>query len=60
MTKLSVKDVLGDWLLSGDIPGGHIDILFNSYQNAVLVKDVLEWEANHPNQGIPYVVQRQA
>ena len=54
MTKLTIKDRLGDYLLIGEIQGDKIQILFNSRQNATMVKEILEWEAAHPNEAIPY------
>lgn len=54
MKNLTIKEILGDWQLTGKIPGGDIEILFNSYSNANLVKEILEWEAAHPNEAIPY------
>ena len=55
MPEIQIKDLLGDWLLTVDVPGERAQILFNSYQNALLVKNVLEWERAHPNAAVPYL-----
>ena len=48
--KYEVRPLGCDWAL--DIPLGDTTVVlyFNSRNNAELVKDVLEWEDNHPNE----------
>ena len=52
--KYEVRPLGCDWAL--DIPLGDTTVVlyFNSRNNAELVKDVLEWEDNHPNEAAPY------
>ena len=52
-----ITEVCGDWALHlppyGKTDAGMI-LIFNSRNNAELVKSVLEWEDAHPNAAIPY------
>ena len=52
--KYEVRPLGCDWAL--DIPLGDTTVVlyFNSRNNAELVKDVLEWEDNHPNEAATY------
>lgn len=52
--KYEVRPLGCDWAL--DIPLGDTTVVlyFNSRNNAELVKDILEWEDNHPNEAAPY------
>lgn len=52
-----IGEVCGDWALH--IPpywktDTEIILIFNSRNNAELVKSVLEWEDIHPNAAVPY------
>lgn len=48
--KYNIREICGDWAL--DIHWGNktITLFFNSRNNAELVKAILEWEDNHPNE----------
>ena len=52
-----ITEVCGDWALHIP-PYGKTDaemiLIFNSRNNAELVKSVLEWEDAHPNAAVPY------
>lgn len=52
-----IGEVCGDWALHIP-PYGKTDteiiLIFNSRNNAELVKSVLEWEDIHPNAAVPY------
>ena len=52
-----ITEVCGDWALHIP-PYGKTDaemiLIFNSRNNAELVKSVLEWEDAHPNKAVPY------
>ena len=52
-----ISEVCGDWALHIP-PYGKMDeemiLIFNSRNNAELVKSVLEWEDAHPNAAVPY------
>ena len=52
-----ITEVCGDWALH-ITPYGKTDaemiLIFNSRNNAELVKSVLEWEGAHPNAAVPY------
>lgn len=52
-----ISEVCGDWALHIP-PYGKTDtetiLIFNSRNNAELVKSVLEWEDVHPNAAVPY------
>lgn len=52
--KYEVRPLGCDWAL--DIPLGDTTVVlyFNSRNNAELVKAILEWEDNHPNEAAPY------
>lgn len=53
-----ITEVCGDWALHippyGKTDAGMI-LIFNSRNNAELVKSVLEWEDAHPNAAVPYM-----
>ena len=53
-----ISEVCGDWALHIP-PYGKMDeemiLIFNSRNNAELVKSVLEWEDAHPNAAVPYM-----
>ena len=53
-----ITEVCGDWALHIP-PYGKMDeemiLIFNSRNNAELVKSVLEWEDAHPNAAVPYM-----
>ena len=53
-----ITEVCGDWALHIP-PYGKTDaemiLIFNSRNNAELVKSVLEWEDAHPNAAVPYM-----
>ena len=53
-----IREVCGDWALHIP-PYGKMDeemiLIFNSRNNAELVKSVLEWEDAHPNAAVPYM-----
>ena len=52
--KYNIREICGDWAL--DIHWGNetVVLYFNSRNNAELVKDILEWEDDHPNAAAPY------
>ena len=54
-----VFDICGNYALNIDMLGSksNVTIYFNSQYNAELVKSILEWEENHPNEAAPYKLQ---
>lgn len=54
-SKYNIREICGDWAL--DIQWGKeiIVLVFNSRNNAELVKKIFEWEDMHPNQAVPYM-----
>ena len=50
-----ISEICGDWALQIREPGHPYQFLyFNSKNNADLVKSILEWEDEHPNEAVPY------
>ena len=50
-----ISEICGDWALQIREPGHpHQFLYFNSENNADLVKSILEWEDEHPNEAVPY------
>lgn len=51
----NIFDICGDYALNIRVGSNNtITIYFNSRYNAELVKSILEWEENHPNEAIPF------
>ena len=48
--KYNIREICGDWALDMQRGNKTITLFFNSRNNAELVKAILEWEDNHPNE----------
>ena len=55
---IEVFDICGVYVLNIRVGRNNtITIYFNSKYNAELVKSILDWEENHPNETVPYKLQ---
>lgn len=51
---IEVFDICGVYALNIRVGRNIITIYFKSRYNAELVKSILEWEENHPNEAVLY------